>query len=255
MPGQVEQANATVAGAGDLAGFIESLYYQGPLGLFLAAFISNLIPGFPAVYLALVATYAALVDNVYANIAALVLAGVGAGLGKVLVFLVSNYLGSKSRSIQRRREQAKWILGRAGKGVFLTVFLFAALPLPDDLLYIPLGIAGYRLVPFVVAVVLGKIVMTGIAVFLGKAYRGVLDKFMGGGTTPVSLEVLIAGALVGSIVLSYVVLAMDWKKLYDVYRSKGVIHALLAFIVEFFYTLFKPLIALFNIIARTFAGR
>lgn len=252
----MEAVNATISGAGDLAGFIESLYYQGPLGLFLAAFISNLIPGFPAVYLALVATYAALVDNIYANIAALVLAGVGAGLGKVLVFLVSNYLGSKSKSIQRRREQAKWLLGRAGKGVFLTVFIFAALPLPDDILYIPLGIAGYRIVPFLIAVVLGKIVLTGIAVFLGRAYRGVLDKFMGGSVTSstANLEMLIAGALIGSVILSYVVLTMDWKKLYDVYRSKGILKAFIAFIVEFFVTLFRPILTLFNAIQRRSSG-
>ncbi|MEB3780647.1 MAG: VTT domain-containing protein [Desulfurococcales archaeon] len=243
--------NATIIGTGEIPGFIEKVSEYGTVGLFLASFISNLIPGFPAVYLALVATYTAIVDNMYYNIVALILSGVGAGLGKVLVFLISNFLGSRSKRIQNIREgQAKWLIEKAGKNILLTVFIFAALPLPDDILYIPLGVAGYHILPFMIAVILGKIVLTGIAVFIGRIYRSVFDLMAGGTATSVSLELLIIGALAGSIILSYVVLTMDWKKLYDVYKSKGAIKALIAFIVEFFITLFRPLIIIINIIYK-----
>ncbi len=247
--------NATLSGSTELTSLIESLSRHGPIGLFLAAFVSNLIPGFPAVYLALVATYAAIVDNVYSNIMAVLMAGVGAGLGKVCLFLISNILASKSKRVKKRREQAQWIVQRAGKGLLLTIFIFAALPLPDDILYIPLGAAGYRFLPFLVSVVLGKTVLTVIAVFLGRAYRGVLEKLMGNPAQSIaSLELVVVGALIGSIILSYVVLTMDWKKVYDTYKSKGILHALLSFIVEMFNALFKPILILIELLQRRGRG-
>ncbi len=228
--------------AAEIPGIIEALSQYGPPGLFLAAFISNLIPGFPAVYLAVVSTYVAIVDNPYANALALLAAGVGAGLGKTVVFYVSNILGRKSKAVRRKREEHKWLFGRAGKGVLVTVFIFAAFPLPDDILYIPLGVAGYRLIPFTIAVILGKIVLTMIAVFLGLLYGQLISGF--------GLEIVIAGALMGAIILSYITLTMDWKAIFRVYKEQGMAHAAKRFIVEFVKSLFKPLISAYYHVTR-----
>ncbi len=236
----------------EVSGIIEALSQYGPPGLFLAAFISNLIPGFPAIYLAVVGTYAAIVDNPYANALALLAAGVGAGLGKTMVFYISNILGQRSKAVKRRREEHKWLFERAGKGVLVTVFLFAALPLPDDILYIPLGVAGYRLIPFMISVILGKIVLTMIAVFLGRIYRQFISKFMIGSAmdTGLGLEIVIAGAIIGALILSYITLTMDWKTIFNVYKEKGILPAAKKLVVEFVKTLVKPLISIYSHVSR-----
>ncbi len=223
--------------ADELAAVISALDQYGIPGLFLAAFLSNLIPGFPALYLALVATYATIVGDPAKNILAIVAAGVGAGLGKLVLFMISGSIAKRSKWFRAKRESAQWFIRKVGKSILITVFLFAALPLPDDIVYIPLGAAGYQAIPFFIAVILGKIVLTAIFVFLGAAWREILLNYGQG----LSLEAVILATVAAGLVFSYVVLSMDWKRVYEAYESRGVVYAFFYMIYEFFRTLFRPL--------------
>ncbi len=215
----------------DLIGLMHRLNEYGPPGLFLVSFISNAIPGFPAIYLTFIGTYAAVVEDPAGGILAVVLSGVGAGLGKLFVFLSSRTLAGLSEAVRRKREEARWIVDEAGKGIFIMVFLFAALPLPDDLLYIPLGLTGYRIFSFAAAVILGKIVLTAMAYLLGRAYRSAFERFLAG-ETGVNMDALFAGIIVGTVIVSAIVLAMDWRRIYEAYRSRGPLHGLAVMLLE-----------------------
>ncbi len=223
--------------AEELASIISALDQYGIPGLFLAAFLSNLIPGFPALYLALVATYATIVGDPAKNALAIIAAGVGAGLGKLVLFMLSSTIAKRSKWFRARRESAQWFIRKVGKSILITVFIFAALPLPDDIVYIPLGAAGYQAIPFFIAVILGKIVLTAIFVFLGTAWREILLNYGQG----LSLNAIILATVAAGLVFSYVVLSMDWKRIYEAYERKGALYALFYMIYEFLRTLFKPL--------------
>lgn len=214
----------------DLETLMAKLEEYGPLGLFLAAFISNAIPGFPALYLTLVGTYAVLVHDPKGQIAVILSAGVGAGLGKVLVFFTSNLVASRSKRVQRLREEYLWVLQRGKLGVFILVFLFASLPLPDDILYIPLGVSGFSLLWFTVAVILGKIVLTAIVFMLGNTYWELVDKYLGGGEA--NWPLVIAGLIIGTLFITYIIFAMDWKRIYMAYTKNGAIGATKALVEE-----------------------
>ena len=211
----------------------------GPPGLFLAAFISNLIPGFPAVYLTFVGAYGALVHDPLDQIVTVVLAGLGAGLGKIVVFTTSNYLAGKSERIQQRREEYAWLISETKIGVFILVLLFAALPLPDDVLYIPLGISGFSIVWFAAAVILGKILLTAFVLLLGRTYWALVAKYFGGGQelSGQSLALMFLGIIIGTLIITWIIFSIDWKRVYFAYKDHGVLTGARVFLEEFFHAI------------------
>ncbi len=225
----------------DLAQLISELETYGPVGIFLTAFITNLIPGFPAVYLTIVGAYGALVHNPFHQILIVLAAGVGAGLGKVAVFYASNLLAGKAEVVRRKRDEYAWVLNESKRGVIFLVIIFASLPLPDDVLYIPLGISGFNPIWFTIAVILGKIILTAIVLFLGMTYWTLLEKYMGPETTVGPLAIL--GIIVGTIILTYIIFSIDWKRIYFAYKDEGWIQGTKTLFLEIFYVVFtlRPL--------------
>ena len=216
----------------DIQGLLSTLSEYGVPGLFLVSFISNAIPGFPAIYLAFIATYAAINPNPGEALTVIVVSGVGAGLGKLLVFLSSRAISRASNRLSKLREQTQWLSEEAERGIFILVFLFAALPLPDDLLYIPLGLTGFRVVSFAAAVITGKIVLTGIVYVMGQAYRSLFQSLTSTSSEN-NLGLLVAGAIAGSIIVTVIVLKMDWRKIYVTYKKEGKLRATVVLVEEF----------------------
>ena len=210
----------------DLQGFIEGLQHYGPLGLFLAAFISNLIPGFPAVYLTVIGAYAALKRDPGGDALLILAAGVGAGLGKVVVFYVSNLLAGRSERIRRKREEYAWLLRRGKLGIFLLVLLFASLPLPDDVLYIPLGISGFSTLWFTAGVIIGKTLMTLMVYALGSFYRDLI------GGPEADMATAVAGLAAGTMIVTAAIFAIDWNRVYRALTEEGTRRAVIVFLDE-----------------------
>ncbi len=209
---------------------IHSFREYGPLGLFLAAFISNLIPGFPALYLTLVGAYGAFTHDIRGEILVILSAGVGAGLGKVVVFFTSSFLAGRSARIRSKREEYAWLLKQGRLGIFILVILVASLPLPDDVLYIPLGISGFSLLWFSLGVIIGKILLTLLVYYLGNAYWSLLEGAMGEGAVPLPLA--IAGLVIGTVLLTAIIFLMDWKRIYEEYTRRGIVKAFIVFLEE-----------------------
>ena len=212
----------SVLSSDTIAYVIEELRGYGPLGLGVLAFISNLVPGFPAVYLSLLASYAVIVRGFVESLVVIVSVGVGAGLGKFTLFLLSKSLGSRIGVIRRRREALKLLRTRRG-GLALTVFLFAALPLPDDLLYIPLGVAGFSTPVFLVSVIAGKMAMAAIVFLMGTPARWLIEATVPrmGELTLAKVTALTIVTLVPAIAITYVILSVDWFKVYRAYAEMG----------------------------------
>ena len=238
-----ENLSSAQALTGDqLSEWIVVLQNYGLPGIFLAAFFSNLIPGFPAVYLVFIATYSALVPGLVYNVGLVVAAGVGAALGKLVLFYASSFLATRLGRVRRMRVASREALQRAGKGLALTVFAFAALPLPDDVLYIPLGVAGFNAIHFFVAVVLGKIVLTAIVAFLGGFYKTIVSWLIGETTisTGSSLAFFIAGAVVAALAITALTLSINWRRVAEAYHQEGFLGGTKVLLRELVLTVIKP---------------
>ena len=179
------------------------------------AFFSNLVPYMAVPYLAVIAGYGATLTN-YADKALVAIAGgVGAGLAKTIIFLVGR--GLHKVLPKQTKENLEFFAKFFKRGVFAAVFIFAALPLPDDVLYIPIGIAGYSVIFFLISVTAGKIVITTLALLFGDLIRSIL-----GGEGASSLTIAL-GLLIGSIIAAIIIIRMNWRKIVVVYNEEGLL--------------------------------
>ena len=108
-------------------------------GVFMLSLVSNLIIFIPVPYLLLVFILSSYTET---NLALLsFISGLGAAIGKLIIFTISRS-GRKlvDEKSLRNLEFARMIMERYG---FMAVFIVAALPLPDDIFYIPLGLTQF----------------------------------------------------------------------------------------------------------------
>jgi membrane protein DedA with SNARE-associated domain len=193
----------------------------GPLFVFIAVFISHLIPFLPVPgYLATISYVASRNDPVSLALAALATA-LGAALGKLVVFLYGYGVG---RAVMGEElAYAKKFFDKVSKwGVDVAVFIFAASPLADDVLYIPLGVAGYDIRRFFLSLLAGKLVLATAIVIFADATLAVLDQVFG--NSWISSAVLAAI----TIALTILVLRIKWSKVLVAYETGGVREAVRA---------------------------
>ena len=133
----------------------------GYIGLTLVSFFGSLIPFVPLPSFLLFATMS-VGDQFDLHVIALISAFTATG-AKIIVFSVSyggrRIIGEKSRKRMRPFERLVKKYGAAA------AFFAAATPMPDDLIYVPLGLAKYNPKRFIVATLAGKIVLSYIIVF------------------------------------------------------------------------------------------
>lgn len=138
-----------------------------------------------------------------------ILLGIVCGLGSAIGEFSAYFIGRGGRQLLekkygKRLDSAKLLIQRYGA---FGLFLFAATPLPDDLLFIVLGLIKFDLKKALFACFLGKWLMCTIIAYAGKfSYEFVLKMFEGGG---------FLGVAAGFIILALVIVAMlriDWTK-------------------------------------------
>jgi uncharacterized membrane protein YdjX (TVP38/TMEM64 family) len=206
---------------------------------FVISLVSNAIPFMTVPYLFIIAQYGALMDNAYAKIVVSVAGGLGAAVGKLIVFYMGQ--GVHRMLSEEKREDLEFFVQMFRRSVFLAVFLFAALPLPDDLLYIPLGVAGYSPLLFFAAVALGKVFLTTVAVVFGDAV-GRLGRYLSSllgvkeGTATYGLTTTILLVALG-LLATYIVIRMNWKKIVYAYNEYGPVIGTLELLIQFFIAL------------------
>jgi len=179
------------------------------LGIFIISFIANSIPFVAIPYLAVIMTYSLFIQDLNNKLVISFASALGATLGKLLIYSIGGIvrLGFSEKTLKNLE-----VFNRiAGKSLFLAIFLFASLPLPDDILYIPVGIARYSIIKYFIAVLSGKVVMTSAVVFYVYTIKEVAVEF----------TMLIPIYVVLTIVLSYVIIKVDWSAVLDALTSKG----------------------------------
>jgi membrane protein DedA with SNARE-associated domain len=182
----------------------------GYLGLTLVSFFGSLIPFVPLPSFLLLATMS-VGDKFDLHVIALISA-LTATAAKVIVFTVSyegrRIIGEKSRKRMRPFERLVKRYGAAA------AFFAAATPMPDDLIYIPLGLAKYNPKRFFIATLTGKIVLSYIIVFISH-YMGlsIVEPFLEDieDVSTIYIGIAIFAAMMASIVV--LLLKLDWQRL------------------------------------------
>ena len=197
----------------------ELVIRYGPLGVFVISLVGNAIPYATVPYLAVIAAMASqmklsLIDTIVWS----VVGGLGAAIGKVIVYMTG--MATSEILPEKVKENMHLFARMARRGIFIAIFLFAALPLPDDVLYIPLGVARYPLTKFFIAVWIGKVIITFLSIVFGNAYGEISSQYNLGGIE--SVVILI----VSTIVISIVIARINWIEVGLALSERGLGEAL-----------------------------
>ena len=182
----------------------------GYLGLTIVSFFGSLIPFVPIPSFVLVATMAA---GEQFDIHVLVLiAALTSTAAKQIIFYVS-YGGRKiiSEKTKKRMKPFQKLVKRYGASA---AFVAAATPIPDDLVYIPLGLAKYNPKRFFVATLSGKIVLFYVIVLISH-YTGLslLEPVLQGIDDPLPIYIGIIALGVAMTLVVILLLRLNWEKI------------------------------------------
>lgn len=182
----------------------------GYIALSLVSFFGSLIPFVPIPSFVLLASMA-VGDQFNLHILA-ILSAVMATVAKQIIFYVS-YSGGRiiSERTRKRMKPFERLVKRYGGAA---TFVAAATPIPDDLVYIPLGLAKYNPRRFFVATLTGKIVLCYIIVlvshFVGISLLDPLLENIHDAST-IYIGMIVFGASLTIVI--FLLLRLDWEKI------------------------------------------
>ena len=181
----------------------------GYVGLVLVSFFGSLIPFVPFPAFILLATMST-TDEFDLNIIAITSA-VASAAAKQIIFTLS-YGGRKiiSEQTRKRIKPFERLVKRYGAGA---AFVAAATPIPDDLVYVPLGLAKYNPLRFFISTVAGKIVLSYAIVFISRSFglsyiNPLLDKVSDVSTIYIGTAIFVA--MITSVVI--LMLRLNWER-------------------------------------------
>jgi len=186
----------------DWWGWMGNLVSQyGYLGAFAISIFGNFTIFFPVPFTITIYVFGATLNPLLLGL----VCGVGSTIGEFSAYLIG--LGGRRVLDERygdRLESAKLLVQRYGMAA---IFLFALLPLPDDLILVPMGMLRYDLVKAMAAMFVGKTLMCTIVAYAGLfSYDFVMELFSAGG---------IIGGIASVALLVIVIVAMikiDWTR-------------------------------------------
>jgi len=182
----------------------------GYIGLGLVSFIGSLIPFVPVPSFILLATMS-VGEQFDLHILALISAFT-ATIAKQIIFYAS-YGGRRmiSEKTKKRMRPFQKLVKRYGGAA---AFVAAATPIPDDMVYIPLGLAKYNPKRFFIATLSGKIVLCYIIVLISH-YTGlsILEPILEDIDDPFAIYagIIVFGAIMTAIVI--LLLRLDWARI------------------------------------------
>ena len=173
----------------------------GYTGAFFISLFGNFTIFFPVPFAITIYAFGATLNPLLLGI----VCGVGSTIGELTAYLVGWGGGAMlSKRYSKRLESAKLLVQRYGMTV---IFLFSLLPLPTDLVLVPLGMLRYDLKKAMIAMSVGKVLMCITVAYAGRfSYTFVKDVFASSG---------FLGGFVSVVLLAITIIALikiDWTQ-------------------------------------------
>jgi len=176
----------------------------GYMGAFLISIFGNFTVFFPVPFVVTIYAFGATLNPLLLGLAC----GIGSTIGEFSAYLIGR--GGRRVIDERygkRLETAKLLVQKYGMTI---IFLFAVLPLPDDLILIPLGMLKYSLKRAMTAMFLGKFIMCTVVAYAGRySYSIIMDVFASSGWLGGVASTFLL------VIVIYVMLKVDWVKFID----------------------------------------
>ena len=183
--------------------FAENFQY---FGVFIISFIGSVSVIFPIPYTIVIYIIGGFLDPFFV--------AVSGGLGSAVGEFSGYVLGYYGRAIvsEERRKKMDFMVKVFDRYGPVAIFLFALTPLPDDLLFIPLGVMRYPFWKAFIPSLIGKILMTFILAYSGQQSFELIKVLFG--------EAGLLGTIITTALLILIIVAIikiDWEKLFEKY--------------------------------------
>lgn len=204
---------------GEISRWMESLALQyGYFGIFMLSLLGALSIIFPIPYTVIIFTLGGLKVGetwVFEPLWIAIAAGLGSALGEFSGYLVG--FGGRKVMSEKYKKKMDFLVKLFNKFGPVTIFIFALTPLPDDLLFIPLGVMRYSFVRAFIPALAGKFFMNLIIAYSGRFSIQIIRDIFGVESDWVSALISMVVAVVLLIVVFIIMFYVDWEKRFEKY--------------------------------------
>lgn len=193
-------------------GIWQLLLQYSYFGVFLISFIGTASIIIPVPYTLII--FSLSLTGQWDPILLTIAGGVGSAIGELTGYALG-YFGRRIMSEERQRKMTFLVklFDRYGP---LAIFVFALTPLPDDLLFIPLGILRYKFYKAFIPALIGKVLMIFLLVNFGALAGDVILLVFGESGS-------LIGMVITTVLLIIVIIALyriDWEKALQKYAGE-----------------------------------
>jgi len=207
----------------DIADWMRNFAVQyGYLGIFLISLLGAMSIFVPIPYTIVIFILGGLQDAVgnwvFEPLWIAVAAGVGAAIGEFSGYLIG--FGGRKVIGDKYKKKMDFLTKLFKKYGPIAIFVFALTPLPDDLLFIPLGIMRYGIIRAFIPALLGKFFSNLIIAYSGRLSLEIVKNIFGVEGEGMSL---LIGTIIGIVLLVIVFIIMfkvDWEKRFAKYLGE-----------------------------------
>ncbi len=183
----------------------------GYLGIFLVSLLGATSIFFPIPSSVVIFTLGGL--DIFDPIWIAVAAGLGAAVGEFTGYLLGfggrKFIGEKYK---RKMDLLTRLFKRYGSVV---IFVFALTPLPDDLLFIPLGVMRYSIIRSFVPALIGKFFSNLIIAYSGRLSIGIIRDLFGVEGEGVSFLIGFVVAILLLVIILIIMFKVNWEKVVE----------------------------------------
>jgi membrane protein YqaA with SNARE-associated domain len=185
----------------------------GYFGIFLISFLGATSVFIPIPYTVVIFTLGGL--QTFDPLLIAVAAGTGAAIGEFSGYLIG--FGGRRVIGEKYKKKMDFLTRLFKKFGPIVIFVFALTPLPDDLLFIPLGIMRYSLLKAFIPALLGKFVSNLIIAYSGRFSVDIIKYIFGVEGEGMSALIGIILALVLMVIIFVIMFKVDWEKRFAKY--------------------------------------
>jgi len=186
----------------------------GYFGIFLMSLIGALSIFFPIPYTVVIFTLGQRFEPLWIAVAA----GLGSAIGEFSGYLLG--FGGRKVISERYKKKMDLLVKVFNKFGPVVIFLFALTPLPDDLLFIPLGVMRYSIVRVFVPALIGKFCMNLIVAYSGRFSIQIIRDIFGVESEWISALIGMILAIALLIIVFVIMFKVDWEKYFEKYLAE-----------------------------------
>ncbi|MEM4405597.1 MAG: VTT domain-containing protein [Candidatus Methanomethylicaceae archaeon] len=191
----------------------EFILSYGYFGTFIISVLGNLVPFLPVPYLVPIFLLSEVLEPFFVGITV----GIGASLGKCVSYAIGR--GGRAVLDEKKKKELECFGNLLGKYGAIAVYLFASLPLPDDIIVMPFGIIKYNFKRFFLALLLGKLTLGMIVAYTARYSFEYAKIFIGNGDPLPTIVV----SVVFMLIMTWIIYKIDWIEATQYIEKNGVV--------------------------------